>query len=134
MCTQEISPVCGSDGQTYSNECQLRVAACQTKSDITVQSQGECGNNDGFLFFFLFSFFFFSFFLFWSSMSLWIETECNTVCTDENAPVCGSNGQTYFNLCQLEVEACLTKSDITVQSEGECGNDDGFIIIPFFFL
>ena len=34
-------------------------------------------------------------------------SECNTACTMQNEPVCGTNGLTYGNLCQLESDACL---------------------------
>ena len=116
VCTDDYTPVCGSDSQTYSNECQLRVAACQTKSDITVQSEGECGNDDGF-FLFLFSY---PFFIFLRLIFSFTAPECDIVCTAMYEPVCGSDSQTYSNECQLRVAACQTKSDITVQSQGEC--------------
>jgi len=35
------------------------------------------------------------------------EVVCNVACTMQNVPVCGTNGLTYGNLCQLESEACL---------------------------
>ena len=44
--------------------------------------------------------------------------ECNTACTYEYEPVCGSNGKKCGNKCQLEVEACLTGETITVDFEG----------------
>ncbi|CAL4097379.1 unnamed protein product, partial [Meganyctiphanes norvegica] len=43
FCTADYSPVCGSDGQTYSNECHLNGARCRNPSDnIAVAHKGEC--------------------------------------------------------------------------------------------
>ena len=35
--------VCGNDGVTYMNECELKVSACTKKMYITVASRGPCG-------------------------------------------------------------------------------------------
>ncbi|KAF7640939.1 hypothetical protein LDENG_00004280, partial [Lucifuga dentata] len=34
--------VCGSDGVTYADQCQLRTIACRQDKDITVQHFGQC--------------------------------------------------------------------------------------------
>ena len=42
-CVPFESPVCGSDGMTYENECLLNVKSCTLQEEIYVVSQGTCG-------------------------------------------------------------------------------------------
>lgn len=42
ICTADVSPVCGTDGQTYNNECQMKVSACSQGMMIKVKSRGRC--------------------------------------------------------------------------------------------
>lgn len=42
ICTADYSPVCGTDGQTYSNLCLMKVSACEQGMMIKVKSPGKC--------------------------------------------------------------------------------------------
>lgn len=42
QCHTNYIPVCGSNGDTYQNECFLRRAACKHQKDITVVARGPC--------------------------------------------------------------------------------------------
>ena len=41
-CTAVYLPVCGTDGKTYSNECRMKISACEKNDTITVSYNGEC--------------------------------------------------------------------------------------------
>lgn len=41
-CPNLDDPVCGTDGVTYKNLCNLRATACQNKLNIRIQHPNEC--------------------------------------------------------------------------------------------
>ncbi|KAL3870490.1 hypothetical protein ACJMK2_038545 [Sinanodonta woodiana] len=42
LCAAEYDPICGSDGKTYSNLCDLETTACRTNEPIYVATYGNC--------------------------------------------------------------------------------------------
>ena len=45
MCSSIYSPVCGSDGKTYPNECHMGMISCRERRTITLKHDGNCGKN-----------------------------------------------------------------------------------------
>ena len=43
QCGGNFKPVCGTDLQSYDNECKMRKAGCNAKKNISVLVNAPCG-------------------------------------------------------------------------------------------
>ncbi|XP_053715137.1 tomoregulin-1-like [Synchiropus splendidus] len=139
-CQKKYLPVCGSNGDTYQNECYLRRAACKKQRAISIMSEGPCYHDGG-------------------SASGDGDDEgsgrgkkaskcgnckfgaecdedsedllcmCNIVCNGHNDnPVCGVDGVTYDTPCHVREASCLKQLKIDIKHVGRCQDkrkDDG---------
>ncbi|XP_031233237.1 tomoregulin-1 isoform X5 [Mastomys coucha] len=134
QCHTNYIPVCGSNGDTYQNECFLRRAACKQQKDITVVARGPCYSDNG-------------------SGSGEGEEEgsgagahrkhskcgpckykaecdedaenvgcvCNIDCSGYSFnPVCASDGSSYNNPCFVREASCIKQEQIDIRHLGHC--------------
>ncbi|KAJ3113806.1 hypothetical protein HDU96_002897 [Phlyctochytrium bullatum] len=115
LCPAVIDEVCGSNGVTYANSCELEKAKnCSGPSTLAIAYRGKCEEGVTAL----------------PSVSsptplttpapsTTTTLECPSFCPDIFDPVCASNGIQYPNSCQLEIEICKNPG-IRLLSVGPC--------------
>ncbi|XP_052796423.1 follistatin-like [Mya arenaria] len=116
--SQQHRPVCGVDGNTYINTCQLKAAVCRTGKSIRLAYDGPCNqtykcSNHGCP----------------SGQNCLVNpvngqpvcATCNTVCLPTvDQPVCGTDGRTYSSYCHMTSSACSRGVFVTTRRNGLC--------------
>ena len=96
-CPSDNDYVCGSDGTSYQNECYLKNTRCLVNPDLYLDYKGECISDKVI------------------NAEELVSQECPKACTRDYNPICGSDGKTYGNLCNLENQQCqFPDSPVTV--------------------
>ena len=107
MCPMNIEEVCGSDGNTYTNNCSLETAACELRNaktgiNLVKAYDGTCVD----------------------------YSNCERACPRILDPVCANAGdnqmRTFGNLCEFRSEICRKgiKSEMArVMHSGECNHE-----------
>ncbi|XP_025978528.2 ovoinhibitor-like isoform X2 [Dromaius novaehollandiae] len=109
-CPRDFSPVCGTDGSTYSNECGICLYNMEHSSHVAKQHDGECKQK-----------------LIQVDCSRYRRTkkdgEVLVACPRILEPVCGSDSLTYSNECGICDYNEEHHTNISKKYDGECKHE-----------
>lgn len=125
-CPIKLDWICGDDGKSYLNECELNRTRCESTEVIEVNHKGQCVKN-------------------WddeagrnridecNSIVCGLGTRCKTgghqerpicvcsnLCPSTTSEVCGSDNVTYQNVCYMKALACKRERDVFIKKTGPC--------------
>ncbi|XP_076472604.1 agrin-like [Babylonia areolata] len=109
-CRRAEGQVCGTDGRTYSSECHMKVDSCRRREIVSVASTGNCEKCRGVV-------------CRHGKKCENGECVCPILCPTTRDAVCGSDGRSYINECEMRKSACAQRRDIVVAQMGDCIGD-----------
>ncbi|CAG9861988.1 unnamed protein product [Phyllotreta striolata] len=100
-CSEDHQQACGSDGKTYDNECSLNCERNMGRN-LTLAFRGACDEMNSSPDNLLASLLRLPDLPIVQYLNKLLQRSNRCECPQEERPVCGSNGRTYFNVCYLE--------------------------------
>ncbi|NXN92087.1 IOV7 protein, partial [Rhinopomastus cyanomelas] len=112
-CPRIMKPVCGSDSFTYDNECELCAHNVEHQTNVTKMHDGECKQHNVDC-----------------SKYPTTNTEDGKVlvsCPRNLDPVCGTDGTTYNNECEICAHNREHRTRVSKKHDGKCKQETGDI-------